>query len=109
MAVRLMVDIHERLHQLLRNRGWTTYRLALNCGLSHATIANIYKRNTVPSIPTLDAICKAFGITLAQFFAEGDMVELTPELKEVFVRWADLTLRQKAATLELLQIMNGGQ
>lgn len=100
-----MIDVHVRLHQLLESRGWTTYRLAINCGLSHATIANIYKRNTVPSITTLEAICNGFGITLSQFFAEGDMVELTPELRDVFTCWADLTPRQKAATLEMMKAM----
>lgn len=102
-----MVDIHARLQQLLQSRGWTTYRLALNCGLSHATIANIFKRDTVPSIATLDTICKAFGITLAQFFAEGDLVEVTPELGEVFTRWADLTPRQKDVIQEMLRVLNG--
>lgn len=101
-----MIDVHARLHQLLQNRGWTTYRLALNCGLSHATIANIYKRNTVPSVTTLEAICGAFGITLAQFFAEGDMVEVTPDLQEVFSRWANLTPRQKALILEMLRVLD---
>lgn len=100
-----MVDIHARLRQLLQSRGWTTYRLALNCGLSHATLANIYKRNTVPSVSTLEAICRGFGITLSQFFAEGDMVELTPELQAVFSCWADLTPRQKAASLEVMRAM----
>ncbi len=101
-----MVDIHARLQQLLKNRGWTTYRLAINCGLSHATIANIYKRNTVPSVSTLEAICRGFGITLSQFFAEGEMVELTAELQEVFSCWADLTPRQKTASLEVLKAMH---
>lgn len=100
-----MIDVHARLQQLLENRGWTTYRLAVNCGLSHATIANIYKRNTVPSVSTLDAICSGFGITLSQFFAQGDMVELTPDLQAVFTCWADLTPRQKAATLEVMRAM----
>ncbi len=101
-----MVDIHARLRKLLQSRGWTTYRLALNCGLSHATIANIYKRNTVPSVSTLEAICGAFGITLAQFFAEGELVEVTPELREVFARWTDLTPRQKALILEMLRVLD---
>ena len=79
------MDTHERLRQLLDERGWTEYRLAKNCGLSESMIANIYRRNTVPSITTLETICKGFGITLSQFFAEGEMVELTPELKELFV------------------------
>ena len=75
------MDTHERLRQLLNERGWTEYRLAKNCGLSESTIANIYRRNTVPSLATLEAICKGFGITMAQFFAEGEMVEISPELK----------------------------
>lgn len=78
------MDTHERLRQLLNERGWTEYRLAKNCGLSESTIANIYRRNTVPSLATLEAICKGFGITMAQFFAEGEMVEISPELKELF-------------------------
>ena len=78
------MDIHEKLQQLLDERGWTKYQLARRCGLSDATIANIFRRNTTPSIPTLEAICRGYGITLSQFFAEGEMVELTPELKELF-------------------------
>ena len=73
------MDTLQRLHQLLDERGWSEYRLAKNCGLSNSTIANIYHRNTVPSITTLEAICAGFGISLSQFFAEGEMVELTPE------------------------------
>lgn len=100
------MDIHARLHQLLKNRGWTTYRLAKNSGLNHATIANVYKRNTVPSFTTLEAICNGFGITLSQFFAEGELIEITPKLKEVYDCWADLTPRQKAAVLEIMKAMN---
>lgn len=85
------MDTHERLRQLLNERGWTEYRLAKNCGLSESTIANIYRRNTVPSLATLEAICKGFGITMAQFFAEGEMVEINPELKELFENWVNLT------------------
>lgn len=100
------MDVLERLHQLLESQGWTTYRLAKNSNLSHATIANIYKRNTIPSVSTLEAICKGFGITLSQFFAEGEMVELTPELDAVFRQWAKLTPRQKMAVLEIMKAMN---
>ena len=54
-------------------------------------MANAFRRNTVPSITTLETICDAFGITLSQFFAEGEMVELTPELKVLFENWVSLT------------------
>ena len=100
------MDTHERLRQLLNERGWTEYRLAKNCGLSESTIANIYRRNTVPSLATLEAICKGFGITMAQFFAEGEMVEISPELKELFENWVNLTPEQKTAANQMLKAMN---
>ena len=100
------MNTHDRLQQLLKERGWTTYRLAVNCGLSESTIGNIFRRNTMPSVATLEDICKGFGITLSQFFAEGEMVELTPELKEVFDCWVNLKPEQKAAAVQMLKAMS---
>lgn len=59
----------------------------------------------MPSIPTLEAICNGYGITLSQFFAEGEMVELTPELKELFDSWASLTPEQKSAAQQMIHAM----
>ena len=70
------------------------------------TIANIFKRNTVPSITTLEAICTGFGISLSQFFAEGDVIDLTPELSEFLESWVSLTKEQKAAVIHLVKTMN---
>lgn len=100
------MDVHERLKQLLAERGWSEYRLAKHCGLSESTIANIFRRNTVPSLSTLETICDGFGITLSQFFADGDMVELTPSLKELFDNWVNLTAEQKDAVLQIIKVMN---
>ena len=57
----------------------------------------------MPSIYTLEIICHGFGITLSQFFAEGEMVEMTPELKTLFDGWRPLTPRQKEAVLAVVQ------
>lgn len=100
------MDTNARLRQLLEQRGWTEYRLAKKCGLSQSTIANIYRRNTVPAISTLEVICNGFGITLSQFFADAQMVELTPDLKAVFDSWVNLTPAQKSAALQMLKAMD---
>ena len=65
------MDVLERLRKLLQERGWSEYRLAQVSGLNESTISNIYRRNTLPTIPTLEAICKAFGITLSQFLRKA--------------------------------------
>lgn len=103
------MDTHKRLRQLLNERGWTEYRLSKQCGLSESTLANIFKRNTMPSISTLEAICAGFGITMSQFFAEEEMVEMTPEMKELFDSWVSLTPVQKNAVMQMIHTLNSNK
>lgn len=100
-----MVDIHTRLQQLLDERGWSRYKLSKESGLAEETLTNIFKRGTSPSFATLQAICDGFRITLSQFFSESDMVELTEELKELFLLWKYLTPFQKEAVLQVMKSM----
>ena len=102
------MDAKARIRELMRERNWTEYRLAIASGLSQSTVANIFNRNTTPSVVTLEAICHGFGITLAQFFAEGDMVELTEEQKEMFNAWSTLTKEQKDVLYQLIRVMKAG-
>ncbi len=100
------MDVLERLHNLLLARGWTKYRLSKVSGLSESTITNIFVRNAMPSLDTLERLCAGFGITLSQFFADGEMVEMTPELKDVFDNWRTLTPAQKEAVLVMMRTFN---
>lgn len=97
------MDIKKHIKKLMDERGWTPYQLSKESGLSHSTITNIFKRNNAPSFPTLETICKAFGITLSQFFSEGNgLDELTPEQRTLFAAWSTLNDGQKEALLLLL-------
>ena len=100
------MDTAKRISQLLEERGWTKYKLAIEAGLSQSTIANLFRRNNTPTLSTLEAICKAFGITVIQFLSEGeDVPGLSGEQKELFVRWSTLTKEQRSALLELMKTM----
>ena len=99
------MDAKARIRELMAERKWSEYRLAIASGLSQSTVANIFNRNTTPSIATLESICAGFGITLAQFFAEGDMVELTEEQKEMFAAWSSLSKDQKDVLRQLILVM----
>ena len=79
------MDAQKRIRELMEERGWTDYRLAKEAGLSHSTVTNMFNRNNAPTLPTLEAVCKAFRITLGQFFSEGNEdCGLTPEQRELF-------------------------
>ena len=99
------MDAKARIKELMSERKWSEYRLAIASGLSQSTVANIFNRNTTPSVATLESICAGFGITLAQFFAEGDMVELTEEQKEMFAAWSSLSKDQKDVLRQLILVM----
>ena len=85
----------ERVQQLIDERHWTPYRLSKESGLPQSTVTNLFNRNYDPSITTLEAICGGLGITMSQFFAEGELVELTPEQKQFFNDWAVLSPEDK--------------
>lgn len=96
------MDVIQRIRDLMGERGWTAYELTKNSSLPSSTVSNIFRRNTIPSIATLEGICDAFGISLSQFFAEGERVILTPEQAELLKRWSALSKSQREAVLLLM-------
>ena len=96
------MDTQKRIRELMAERGWTDYRLAKEANLPHSTVTNMFNRNNAPTLPTLEAVCQAFGITLAQFFASDGETPLTSEQQTLFAKWSTLTDRQKQILLDLM-------
>ena len=66
----------------------------------------MFRLNNQPTIPTVEAICAGFDISLSQFFAEGhEAIVLNEAQKEMLSVWNALNKEQKAALLELLRMM----
>jgi len=99
------MNTNDRIKKLMFERNWTEYRLAKEANLSQSTIANLFNRNTLPGITTLEAICSGFGITMAQFFCDGNFTELTPDQKNMFDKWISLTEEQKGLIYKLIDQM----
>ena len=97
------MDIINKIDKMRIAKGWTFYKLSEQTGLSQQTFTKWMQGNTIPTIPALQAVCDAFGITLANFFAENDMVELTPETKVVFDNWNYLTKEEKASIKSIIE------
>lgn len=74
----------------------TKYRLSQETGISQSALSDITKGKNLPTLITLEKICNAFGITLAQFFTEdGNVLDLSDEQKQLLQTWATLTPEQK--------------
>ena len=101
-----MKDILVTITKYREERGWTEYQLAEHSGLPQSTISSWYRKNMIPTIPSLEKICSAYGITLSQLFAEGDtIVSLTTSQKKLLDRWARLSEDQQSAVFMLIDKM----
>ena len=101
-----MKDILSTMTAYREERGWTEYQLAERSGLPRSTICSWYRKNMVPTIPSLEKICTAFGITLSQLFAEEDApVSLTRSQKKLLERWSRSSEEQQAVVFALIDKM----
>lgn len=101
-----MKDILSAITAYREERGWTEYQLAERSGLPQSTISSWYRKNMVPTVPSLEKICAAFGVTLSQLFAEGAVpVALTQSQKLLLERWSRLNEEQQSAIFTLIDKM----
>ena len=99
-------DILATITTYREERGWTEYQLAEKSGLPQSTISSWYRKNMIPTIPSLEKICSAFGITLSQLFSEeNDTVSLTEPQKKLLERWSRLTEEQQNVIFALIDKM----
>ena len=101
-----MKDILETITEYRERKGWTEYQLSERSGLPQSTISSWYRRKIVPSVPSLEKICFAFGITMSQLFAEEEeLVFLSPSQRTLLECWARLNEEQKEIIFSLIKKM----
>lgn len=97
------MDINGKIKELCFERGWSIYELSLEAELTQSTITSMLNRGTPPKIETLQSICKAFGITLSQFFMEDEAVEIvTPDESKLINLFRKMPADKQLALLKLL-------
>lgn len=98
-----MIDILGRITQQRLSRNWTEYQLAQRSGIPQSTISSWYRKKMLPTLPSLEKICSAFDMTMAQFLSESNgLTEITSDQKELLNGWELLTSTQKKAFLSLI-------
>ena len=86
-----------KIDKMRIERGWSIYKLSQESGVLNQTIYKWFYRKAMITIPTLTQICDAFGVTLAEFFAESNLVEVNPNLQALYDMWRALTPDEKAS------------
>ena len=102
------MNVLEKVKNMQLERGWSTYKLALESGLTQSTLSNMFARGTCPTVDTLEKICDAFGITLSEFFEESDRkTHVSKEELELLRKYRALTDKEKDAVKSMINALFG--
>ena len=92
------MNILDKISTLREERHWSEYQLAEKSGLTQSTISSWYRKNMIPSIPSLSKICDAFGITLSEFFENDESkIYVSKEEIQLLNQYRALTKKEKIA------------
>ncbi len=101
------MNILDKITEMREERHWTEYQLAEKSGLTQSTISSWYRKNMLPTIPSLLKICDAFGISMSQFFLENkrETVLLNERQRNLLDAAAKLNAEQYNALICFLQTL----
>ena len=98
--------IVDKIEMLRKKRNLSRYRLARKSGLALSSVSNLLNRKNVPTIYTLEKLCKGLGVTLAQFFsADNGIPNLTKEQEEFLKILDEFSEEEKARVAAFMQGM----
>ena len=96
------MKVLDRIDELRKIKGWSVNQLAKQAGCKQSTINNLFARNNVPTIPTLEKLCTAFGISMSEFFSTSTEMVLTDEQRAIVIEWEKLSEAQRKNLLPIL-------
>ena len=100
------MNVLEKVKKLQEERGWSTYKLAYEAGLTQSTLSNMFARGTCPTVDTLEKICEAFGISLAEFFEnDSRKAHVSKEELELLNKYRALTDKEKDAVKSMINAL----
>ena len=99
-----MINVLERITKLREQKQWTEYQLAERSGLTQSTISSWYRKNILPTLPSLERICIAFGISISQFFDDNsnEITLINPKQKQLLEYASKLDNDQYDALINFL-------
>lgn len=85
-------------------KGWTNYKIAMKCDLPPATVANIFKKQSIPQLDTLLSLCHGLGISFSALDRSEKHKSLTDSETELLQMWGILKDEEKSAVTEIIKL-----
>lgn len=96
-----------KIESIQTKKGISKYKLAKDANVPYTTLTNMFKKDTMPTLPTLQKICEGLDITMAQFFTDDDRrVDLTSKQEQLLLLWDGLPKDMQARAIGYLEGLN---
>ena len=99
------MQLYGKIEKIRIQKGMSVAKLNKAAGISHSTLSSWKTRQTMPKIESLDSICFALGISLAELLYDIDSDKLTGEEIELLTYWKQLDKEQKQALMSTAKAM----
>lgn len=99
------MELYEKIEKIRIQKGISVAKLNEAAGISHSTLSSWKYRQTTPKLETLDSICFALGISLAELLYDVDSDKLTGEEIELLSLWKQLNKEQRTAVMSTMKAM----
>lgn len=94
----------KRIKELMDKNGFNLYRLSKQSGISLSTLSSMFQKNTDPRVDTIERICAACGISVAQFFEQSSK-DLTDEQSKILALYNALPSEKKRMAYSYLRFL----
>ena len=96
----------ERIDFLCQQHNISKYRLSQITGISQSAFSKMARQQSSLSLETIQRICDALGISMAQFFSESrEYPDLTAQQTQLLSSWNLLDAKKRAFALLMLEHM----
>ena len=97
-----MVNLVDRINELISKKGWTAYELSKQTGISTNTIYE-WNKGTIPSLSNVVKVCEALDITVEQFFCGLESYKLSEDENRILQEWLMLSDLEKNAIMSVIE------
>lgn len=98
------MNIIERIDNLCRQHNMSKYRLSQITGISQSAFSKMSRQQSTLSLETIQRICDALGISMAQFFSESEEYsDLTEQQKSILHDWSLLDEKKRDFALLFIE------
>lgn len=94
----------ERIKELCEERNWSYYQLAKASGITYSTLNTMINKQNMPSLPTLQKLCRGFGISITDFFEpDRSLTGLTEDQAQCLTLFTSLPDKDRQLALAYLK------